>query len=118
MNRMYALFSVIIPMVLITACGQQSSQDEVWAVKSEADTKSYVVLEESLQQLKDDFNANKGKIRLLFIVGDTCGICLRGVADLNDAFISRAQNDDRLLTLVVHVPALGAQEKHVPAATP
>ncbi len=115
---MKPFFLLVFSMLFMAACGRQSSQDEVSTDENETDTKSYVVLDESLQQLKDDFNANRGKIRLLFIVGDTCGICLRGMADLNDAFIARAQNDERLLTLVVHVPALGAQEKHVPAAIP
>ncbi|MFQ5564376.1 MAG: hypothetical protein ACE5FO_12500 [Parvularculaceae bacterium] len=77
----------------------------------------YVVLGDGLQKLKDDFNAKAGTVRLLFIVGPTCGICLRGMADLNDAFIADYQNDPRLNTFVVHVPTLGAEEKHVaPAA--
>jgi len=118
MNQIRSIFSAILAIGLLSACEEQVSQNEIFAGDKIADQKSWVVLEESLQQLKDDFNANKDKVRLLFIVGDTCGICLRGMADLNDAFIARAQNDERLLTLVVHVPVLGAQEKHVPDAIP
>jgi hypothetical protein len=73
---------------------------------------------EDLQQLKDDFNANEGRVRLLFISGPTCGICLRGMADLNDAFIAASQGDNRLVTFVAHVPALGAREEHVAATIP
>ncbi len=118
MTQARSIISAILAMALLTACGEQASQDDLWAGEKNADENAYVVLEESLQQLKDDFNANRGKIRLMFIVGDTCGICLRGMADLNDAFIARAQNDERLVTFVVHVPALGAQEKHIPDALP
>jgi hypothetical protein len=73
---------------------------------------------EDLQQLKDEFNANAGRVRLLFISGPTCGICLRGMADLNDAFIAASQGDNRLVTFVAHVPALGAREEHVAATIP
>lgn len=76
----------------------------------------YVILDDDLQQLKDDFNAKVGTVRLLFIVGPTCGICLRGMADLNDEFIADYQNDPRLNTFVVHVPTLGAKEKNVAPA--
>jgi len=118
MNRMKSFFLPVISMLLMAACEQQSAQDEVSTTKSGTEPKPYIVLEESLQRLKDDFNANRGRIRLLFIVGDACGICLRGMADLNDAFIAQAQNDERLVTFVLHVPALGTEEKHVAAAIP
>lgn len=118
MKRISSLFTMIIIPLWLTACGQQSSTEAPSTNDATTAATTYEALDESLEQLKQDFNANQGKIRLLFIVGDTCGICLRGMADLNDAFIARAQNDARLLTLVVHVPTLGAEEKHVPAAIP
>jgi hypothetical protein len=73
---------------------------------------------EDLRQLRDDFNANEGRVRLLFLSGPTCGICLRGMADLNDAFVAASQHDDRLVTFVVHVPTLGAREEHVADTIP
>ena len=79
---------------------------------------SYLVLDQDLRALKDDFNARKGSVRLLFVVGPTCAGCLRSMADLNDAFIADMQGDDRLNTYVVHVPTLGAREKHVKQAIP
>ena len=78
----------------------------------------YLVLSRDLHRLKDDFNAARDSVRLVFIVGPTCGICLRGMADLNDAFISEMQGDKRLQTFVVHVPTLGATETHVKPAMP
>jgi hypothetical protein len=85
------------------------------AVESQSEL---VILGEDLQQLKDDFNANQGKVRLLFISGPTCGICLRGMADLNDEFLAASQNDERLVTFVVHVPTLGAKQHHVGDSIP
>ena len=100
----------------LVACSPNDAGDS--AVDAQLAEPSYVVMGEDLQQLKDDFNANEGRVRLLFISGPTCGICLRGMADLNDAFIAASQGDDRLVTFVVHVPALGAGEEHVAATIP
>lgn len=83
-----------------------------------AEEKPYIVLDENLQQLKDDFNAKVGTVRLLFIIGPTCGICLRGMADLNDEFLADYQNDPRLNTYAVHVPVMKAEEKHLVDSLP
>ena len=112
-----ANLTLLLVAVLLVACGQQS--DESFSGDTAAvEENSYLVLDEDLQQLKDDFNANQGRVRLMFLSGPTCGICLRGMADLNDAFIAESQNDDRLVTFVVHVPALGAREEHVADTIP
>ncbi len=100
----------------LAACSPNDVGDS--AVDSEIADPSYVVMGEDLRQLKDDFNVNEGRVRLLFISGPTCGICLRGMADLNDAFIAASQGDSRLVTFVAHVPALGAREEHVAATIP
>jgi len=100
----------------LIACSPNDAGDS--AVDAQLANPSYVVMGEDLQQVKDDFNANAGRVRLLFISGPTCGICLRGMADLNDAFIAASQGNNRLVTFVVHVPALGAREEHVAATIP
>lgn len=105
------LITFFVVSLILMACGPAAGPEV--AVHS-----SYVVLDDELQQLKDDFNDNQGRVRLLFISGPTCGICLRGMADLNDEFIAASQNDDRLVTFVVQVPALGAREEHVAAVIP
>ena len=79
---------------------------------------AYIVLNEDLAQLITDFNAHQGKVRQLFIVGPTCGICLRGMADLHDEYVKAMQNEPRLHTFVVHVPTLGAEEKDVAPTIP
>ena len=113
-------YTLIAASFLLTACDQQSDSPGNQEAGSDtpANDNSYVVLGEDLQQLKDDFNANEGRVRLMFLSGPTCGICLRGMADLNDAFIAASQNDERLVTFVVHVPALGAREEHVADTIP
>jgi hypothetical protein len=79
--------------------------------------KPYIVLDRDLNQLRADFNANVGKVRMLYIVGPTCGICLRGLSDLQEAIYAKRNDDPRLVTFVVHVPTLGAQEKNVAGAS-
>lgn len=81
-----------------------------------AGDKPYVVLDEDLTKLKEEFNARAGSVRLLFVLGPTCGICLRGMADLNDEFLAEYQDDPRLNTYAVYVPALNAEEKDISPA--
>jgi len=116
----YSLFVLVAALSILVACGRQPGQTTVSQQEERFPgvENSYVVLAEDLQQLKDDFNANVGKARLLFLSGPTCGICLRGMADLNDEFIAASQNDDRLVTFVVHVPTLAALEMHVADTIP
>lgn len=105
--RSVLLVSVILVSLVLVACGNTGGDQDASTVSAEL-----LVLDEDLQQLKDHFNANQGKVRLLFLSGPTCGICLRGMADLNDEFLAASQNDSRLITFVVHVPTMGAKENH------
>ncbi len=73
-----------------------------------------IPLGEDSQRLIDDFNARAGTVRQVFIIGPTCGVCLRGMADLNSAYIAERQGDPRLHTFVVYVPALQATAADVP----
>jgi hypothetical protein len=87
------------------------------ASAADAPQKPYVVLDKSLSQLRADFNANVGKVRMLYIVGPTCGICLRGMSDLQEALYSKKGDDPRVVTFVIHVPTLGAREGNVAPAS-
>jgi hypothetical protein len=87
------------------------------ALATDAPPKPYVVLDKSLSQLHADFNANVGKVRMLYIVGPTCGICLRGMSDLQETVYSKKGDDPRIVTFVVHVPTLGAHEANVAPAS-
>src|SRR3984893_260357 len=79
--------------------------------------KPYVVLDKNLSQLRADFNANVAKLRMLSIVGPTCGICLRGMSDLQEAVYSKKGDDPRMVTFVIHVPTLRAHETNVVPAS-
>ncbi len=114
-SRLIALF---LTTTFVFACGKESAAPANNSGNTAVADALYVVMGEDLQQFKDDFNNDIGKIRLVFLSGPTCGICLRGMADLNDEFIAASQNDDRLHTYVIHVPTLGAEEKHVAATIP
>src|ERR1700756_4847291 len=87
------------------------------ALPADAPQKPYVVLDKSLSQLRADFNANVGKVRMLYIVGPTCGICLRGMADLKETVYSKRGDDPRVVTFIIHVPTLGAHEANVAPAS-
>jgi hypothetical protein len=111
---------VLVFAIALTACGQTDEpyEREGGSKTAESAGPDYVVMGEDLQQFKDDFNASQGRVRLVFLSGPTCGICLRGLADLNDEFIAASQNDDRLVTFVVHVPTMGAKERHAADSIP
>lgn len=112
---LYVLFAASF-----VACGQvDSSRENPTPSEAPASSKpDYVVMGDDLQILKDDFNANQGRVRLVFLSGPTCGICLRGLADLNDEFIAAGQNDERFVTFIVHVPTMGAKEHHAVDSMP
>lgn len=71
-----------------------------------------MVLDDSLTALKTAFNAARNHVRLLFIVGPSCGPCLRGLMDNNQALGPELLSDRRLSVFIVGVPTLGATLEH------
>jgi len=108
-----SIFLIAVLAVSLLACSESPAPVPAEAAPDAAQDAPYEVISDDLQSLKDAFNANEGRVRLLFLSGPTCGICLRGMADLNDEFLAERQNDDRLVSFVVHVPTMGAKERHV-----
>ena len=106
--KMISLRSFAAICVLVAACTPD--------VPAPVVRSSYVSLDEELTQFKEHFNAMSDKLRLVFISGPSCGICLRGMDDLNESIVASIQNDPRVHTLVLYVPALGANEEHARAA--
>jgi len=98
----------------LTACTAERSNEQAF----QTDRPDFYIVDEGLARIKADFNAMNDKVRLVFIVGPSCGICLRGMDDLNESIVKFIQNDPRAHTLVIHVPALGAEEKHVVGSLP
>ena len=101
-------FSRLLLMLPVMALAVSTSH----ATPATTATSDYTVLDPSLKRLQDDFNADTGKVRLLYIVGPTCPVCLRGMDDLNKALAAQ-QDDPRLRTFVVYVPTLGAKESDI-----
>ena len=68
----------VIPSCLIafvlTACSPEQSEEQPF----QTDRPDYYVVDEDLSRIKADFNAMEDKVRLVFIIGPSCGICLRG----------------------------------------
>lgn len=97
---------------VVAGCGAESP------TPIETNEPLYVTLDDDLTQFKADFNAMTDKVRLVFISGPSCGICLRGLDDLDRAIVASVQDDPRIHTMVLHVPTLGAEEKHAAASVP
>ena len=96
--------SILLPVALaLWTCSGQAAPSTPHAA-----TGVYTTLAPDLKRLRDDFNADAGKLRLLYIVGATCPECLRGMDDLGRA-LSAEQDDPRLRIYVVYIPALGAE---------
>jgi hypothetical protein len=74
---------------------------------------SVIALGDDARQLREDFNQAQGSIRLVLVVDPACSVCLRGMADVNEALLATT-TDPRLQTFVVHVPVIGATAKDVP----
>lgn len=72
----------------------------------------YTVIETDLGEFQARFNADRGKVRAVFLASPTCGICLRGVAELQKAMLDQIEADD-LVVYVVWSSQLGAEERHV-----
>ena len=73
------------------------------------------VLDPAASSLRADFNHAQGSVRLLLLVDPTCPVCLRGLADVDDALLEHA-DDPRLQTFVVYESVIGAGADDVPPA--
>lgn len=103
MTHLVRLLALPCAFILLAACGSGQA-----ASPAQPAAPGYVTLSPNLKRLQDDFNADADKVRLLYIVGGTCPVCLRGMDDLGKA-LSAERDDPRLRTYVVYVPALGAK---------
>jgi hypothetical protein len=96
---------------LVSACGEAIDRQTM-----DGEPVAVATLDADLTLLKTAFNASEGDVRLVFIVGPSCGPCLRGLIDLNQSLGSSLLSNDRLRVLVVHVPTLGAELHHAERA--
>lgn len=78
-------------------------------------TNAYTRIDDDLTNFQEKFNADRGKVRAVFLASPTCGICLRGVAGLQEKMLQNIDSKD-LVVYVVWSSQLGAEERHVPPA--
>jgi hypothetical protein len=91
----------------LTACGEVIDNAAI-----QGPLVDVTILDDGLTALEAAFNASHQRVRLLFIVGPSCGPCLRGLMEMNTALGADLLSSERLRVLIVHVPTLGAQESH------
>lgn len=107
MNQLLA--ALIFISLALAACTPDQTSAPAGANEGEP---AYTVLGEDLAQFRRAFNAMSDKVRLVFIGGPACGICLRGMDDLNRSIVASLQTDPRAHTFMLEVPALGSTEQH------
>ena len=76
----------------------------------------YFVLGSDDQPLREDFNRDRGNVRLVFLVDPICPGCLRGLADMGDDLLSKLGAQAPVKVYVVFEPVIGGQAKDIPAA--
>lgn len=91
----------------LSACGLAPSAADRKDVAIEA-------LDEQGHKLKAQFNADRGKVRLLFIIDPNCATCLRGLADIDRDLLGKLPAN--AAAYMVHLPVVGGTPKHVPGA--
>ena len=107
-----ATLSVFVVSLALGAASCSAAEED----HAKAGTAKVVVLDDNASQLRDDFNRAKGSVRLVIIVDPLCPTCLRGMADVDAALLSKT-SDPRVETFVVHMPVIGAKATDVsPAA--
>jgi len=99
-------------VIALSAAGLAAACGEAIDRANTSPLPDVTVLDADLTVLKTAFNAARDHVRLLFIVGPTCGPCLRGLMETNAALGPTLLSDHRLATFVVGVPTLGAQLEH------
>lgn len=102
-----ALLALIV-VLGIGGCGQKPD--------AAAPNIGYTVLNGDDQPLREDFNRDRGDIRLLFLVDPICPGCLRGLADMGDDLLSGLKAGAPVKVYVVFEPVIGGQANNIAAA--
>lgn len=76
----------------------------------------FEVLDNQDQPLRDDFNRDRGYVRLMFLVDPICPGCLRGLADMGDDVLATLPKGASVKVYVVYEPVIGGKESNIPEA--
>lgn len=110
MSRVLVAVLMSLCATLLAGCGR----DDGAAVT--AKTFRNAVLDAHDQPLRDDFNRDRGTIRLLFLVDPVCPECLRGLADMGDDLLTKLPMGAPVNVYVVHEPVIGGSSDDIRAA--
>ena len=102
--------------VLIAGFAGLSGCEQSQGRPPDAARASVATLDDQDQPLRDDFNRDRGNVRLMFLVDPICPGCLRGLADMDRDLLSQLPSSARVKVYVVHEPVIGATSKDVPGA--
>lgn len=101
---------VALSLLVLGACGRQDH-----TAATVANTR-FVVLDGEDQPLRDDFNRDRGFVRLMFLVDPRCPECLRGLEDMGQDVLAKLPKDARVKVYVIHEPVIGGTAHDIPAA--
>lgn len=107
-SRILPAVLAIIVVLSVAGCGHTHA--------APAGNVRYVVLGGDDQPLREDFNRDRGEVRLVFLVDPICPGCLRGLADMGDDLLSKLGARAPVKVYVVFEPVIGGQAKDIPAA--
>ena len=77
---------------------------------------SYAVVGDKSAAVREKFNADAGKVRVLMVVSPTCGECLKGASEVSEQ-VADINQGKTVPLYVMWVPRSGGRETDVPAAT-
>ncbi len=104
------LLAVLAVMMVLSFAGSSRGRDAT------ANHVHYAVLGSDDGQLREDFNRDRGDVRLVFLVDPICPECLRGMADMGDDLLANLAVSAPVKVYVVFEPVIGGQAKDIPAA--
>lgn len=109
-SKKFAATVLGIAVLALASCGRNDGARQ-------ADIPLHIsVLNDQHQPLRDDFNRDKGYVRLMFLVDPTCPDCLRGLADMENDVFAKLPKGARVKAYIVHEPVIGGSDKDIPVA--
>jgi hypothetical protein len=109
LSKAVAALAFAFSLFSATGCGPGNSTHADTSVR-------FAVLNGTDQLLRDDFNRDRGYVRLMFLVDPICPDCLRGLADMGDDVLAKLPKGARVKVYVVYEPVIGGKDANIPAA--
>lgn len=101
---------LLIFMAALAGCARHTGSSGA------APSVQYSVLDAKDEPLRDDFNRDRGAVRLVFLVDPACPGCLRGMDDMGRDLLSKLPSGAAVKVYVVYEPVIGGSAHDIPAA--